>query len=80
MKLTLAEAIAAAMNDYLETGSLNKHNPCIYLYAESYHYGSTMEPHDEIVWDIQEGLGNWAPEKGDDIKSISESAAKNLAA
>lgn len=80
MKLTLAQAIAAAMNDYLETGSLNKHNPCIYLYAESYHYGSAMEPHDEIVWDMQEGLGSWTPEKGDDITAISEGAAESLAA
>ena len=80
MKLTLAQAIAAAMNDYLETGSLNKHNPCIYLYADSYHYGSAMEPHDEIVWDLEEGLGNWTPEKGDNVTAISEGAAESIAA
>lgn len=76
--LTLAEAIAEAMTDKLETGSFNKHNPCVYSYADSYHYGSAMEPHDAIIVDLQEGLGGWTPEIWTDIKACSEGFARSI--
>jgi hypothetical protein len=75
---TLEEAICEAMVDMLETGSFSKHNPCIYLYADSYHYGSGMEPHDACILDLNEGFGNWTPGVLEEIKPCSEGLAIQL--
>jgi hypothetical protein len=81
----LAAAIKSAMQDYLDNdGSLGCHNPCLYVSdpdagTADVCYGSALEtPGCVVLWDLQEGLGNWTPEKGDDLDAISAGAADIL--
>jgi hypothetical protein len=73
---TLTESILAALTDYSENGSLTPSNPAIVRNGDGYYYGSALHPHDGMVWDLQEGLGSWTPEPGDDLQAVAEGAAE----
>ena len=82
---TLTAAIQSAMADHLENdGSLNCHNPCLYVSDPDSEvadvcYGSALEtPGCVVLWDLQEGLGAWAPESDDDLEAIAAGAAESL--
>jgi len=75
---TLKEAILAALTDYSENGDLTPSNPAIVRDGDGFEYNSALHPHDGMVWDLQEGLGSWTPEDGDDIESIAAGAAKMI--
>lgn len=66
------------MTDYLANGYLAPANPAITRDGEGFCYGSAIHPHDGMVWNLQEGLGSWTPEPGDDLVALSEAAASNI--
>ena len=73
---TLAQAILAALTDYSENGKFTPINPAIVRDGDGFYYGSALHPHDGMVWDLQEGLGAWTPEAGDDLEAIADFAAE----
>lgn len=78
-KTTLENAILAAMRDYAESGALTPSNPAIVRDGDGYCYQSALHHHDGIVWDLEEGLGTWTPEPGDDLEPIASACAASLA-
>lgn len=76
---TLTQSILAALTDYSENGKLTPSNPAIVRDGEGFYYGSALHPHDGMVWDLQEGLGSWTPEPGDDLAAIASGAAEMVA-
>ncbi len=69
---TLTQAIVAALTDSLKNdGRLTPSNPAIVRAGEGFYYGSALHGHAGMVWDLQEGLGPWTPENGDDIESLA---------
>jgi hypothetical protein len=75
----LTQAIADAMADSIENnGSLTPHNPAIVRDGEGFSYQSALHPHDGMVWNMQEGLGNWTPENCDEIDLNAAAAAEMI--
>jgi hypothetical protein len=75
---TLIEAIESALRDYSENGELTPSNPAIVRDGDGFQYNSALHPHDGMVWDLQEGLGSWTPEVGDNIEAIAAGAAEMI--
>ena len=78
----VASAILDAMNDFQENGRLNRHNPAIMSDGDgAVCYGSSIgRPEESILWDLQEGLGSWEPEPGDDFAALARGAAAAVVA
>lgn len=70
-QMTLTQAIAAAIRDYQENAKLTPANPAIVKDGDGYYYGSSLIPHDGMVWDLQEGLGFWTPTDEHDPEDLA---------
>lgn len=75
--MTLTQAIAEAIKDYQENGELTPTNPAIVKDGDDYYYSSSLHPYDAMVWDLQEGLGNWTPDADDDAEDVAAFIAAN---
>jgi len=75
MKMSIKEAMWSALADHREHGRLTLPNPAIVRDGDWYDYRSAHEPHSSVLWDLNDGLGWWAPDSAGDIDLMAKMLA-----